>query len=104
MIDTVGKKIKNAEALIIGAGASLSSAAGLDYDNADTFNTLFPGYQNRYGLNSINEADFYQFPTPEKQYAWWVRNIAAIRRNYPPGKPYLDLHRIIKDKNHAVSN
>jgi hypothetical protein len=51
------------EALIIGVGAGLSAAAGLDYDNLDTFNTLFPGYQNRYGLNSINEADFYQFPT-----------------------------------------
>jgi hypothetical protein len=56
------------EALILGAGAGLSraryagEAAGLDYDNLDTFNALFPGYQNRYGLNSINEADFYQFP------------------------------------------
>ena len=57
------------EALIIGAGAGLSraryagEAAGLDYDNADTFNALFPGYHDRYGMKSINEADFYQFPT-----------------------------------------
>jgi NAD-dependent SIR2 family protein deacetylase len=65
-------------------------------------NTLFPGCQNRYGLNSINEADFYQFPTPAEQYAWWVRNIAATRYDYPPGKPYLDLRRIIKDKNHII--
>jgi NAD-dependent SIR2 family protein deacetylase len=90
------------EALIIGTGAGLSSAAGLDYDNADTFNAMFPGYHNRYGMKSINEADFYQFPTPEEQYAWWVRNIAAIRYDYPPGKPYLDLHRMIKDKNHII--
>jgi NAD-dependent SIR2 family protein deacetylase len=90
------------EALIIGAGAGLSAAAGLDYDNIDTFSTLFPSYHDRYGLKSINDADFYQFPTPEEQYAYWARNIAAIRYDYPPGKPYLDLHRIIKDKNHII--
>jgi NAD-dependent SIR2 family protein deacetylase len=37
--------IDKADAIIIGAGAGLSIAAGLAYDNADTFNTLFPGYQ-----------------------------------------------------------
>jgi hypothetical protein len=86
------------EALIIGAGAGLSTAAGLAYDNADTFNALFSSYHDRYGLNTINEADFYPFPTPEEQYAYWLRSIAAIRYNFPPGKPYLNLYRIIKDK------
>jgi NAD-dependent SIR2 family protein deacetylase len=107
-IEIVKTALDKTEALIIGAGAGLSraryagEAAGLDYDNLDTFNTLFPGYHDRYGMKSINEADFYQFPTPEEQYAYWVRNIAAIRHDYPPGKPYLDLHRIIKDKNHVI--
>jgi NAD-dependent SIR2 family protein deacetylase len=90
------------EALIIGVGAGLSSAAGLAYDNTQTFNALFPGYHDRYGLKTINEADFYQFPTPEEQYTYWFKSIAAIRYNYPPGKPYLDLYRIIKDKNHVI--
>jgi NAD-dependent SIR2 family protein deacetylase len=71
--------IDRADAIIIGAGAGLSSAAGLAYDNADTFNTLFPGDHDRYGLKTINEADFYQFPTPGEQYAYWVKSIAAIR-------------------------
>jgi hypothetical protein len=49
------------KALIIGAGSGLSrtrcarEAAGLPYDNADTFNTLFPGYHDRYGLKTISE-------------------------------------------------
>jgi NAD-dependent SIR2 family protein deacetylase len=94
--------IDKADAIIIGAGSGLSSAAGLAYDNADTFNTLFPGYHDRYGLQTINEAEFYHFPTPEEQYAYWIRHIAAIRYDYPPGKPYLDLHRIVKDKNHVI--
>jgi NAD-dependent SIR2 family protein deacetylase len=101
-INVLKTTLDKTEALIIGAGAGLSAAAGLDYDNPDTFNTLFPGYHDRYGMKSINEADFYQFPTPEEQYAWWIRNISTIRYDYPPGKPYLDLHRIIKDKNHVI--
>jgi NAD-dependent SIR2 family protein deacetylase len=94
--------IDKADAIIIGAGSGLSSAAGLSYDNADTFNTLFPGYHNRYSLKTISEADFYPFPTPEEQYAYWVKSIAAIRYDFPPGKPYLDLYRIVKDKNHVI--
>jgi NAD-dependent SIR2 family protein deacetylase len=87
-------------ALSIGAGAGLSAAAGLDYDNADTFNALFPGYHDRYGMKSINEADFYQFPTPEEQYAWWIRNIAAIRYDFL----VMNYSRTQHDKDNAVSN
>jgi NAD-dependent SIR2 family protein deacetylase len=47
--------LDKAEAIIIGAGAGLSSAAGLAYDNADTFNALFPGYHDRYGLKTISD-------------------------------------------------
>jgi NAD-dependent SIR2 family protein deacetylase len=100
--DILHNAFDKSEALIIGAGAGLSSAAGLAYDNADTFNTLFPGYQSRYGLQSIYEADFYPFPTPEEQYAYWFKSVSAIRYTFPPGKPYLDLYRIIKDKNHVI--
>jgi NAD-dependent SIR2 family protein deacetylase len=94
--------LDKSEALIIGAGSGLSTAAGLDYADVDFFNTLFPGYYNRYGLQSIYEADFYPFPTPEEQYAYWFKSISAIRYAFPPGKPYLDLHRIIKEKNHVI--
>jgi hypothetical protein len=34
--------------------ACAREASGLAYDNADTFNTLFPGYHDRYGLKTIN--------------------------------------------------
>jgi NAD-dependent SIR2 family protein deacetylase len=90
--------LDKAEAVIIGAGSGLSTAAGLRYDDSDFFNATFPGYSERYALHTTNEADFFQFPTPEEQYAYWTRHITAIRYNYPAGKPYLDLLHIIKDK------
>jgi NAD-dependent SIR2 family protein deacetylase len=100
--DVLKAALDKTEALIIGAGAGLSAAAGLAYDDADTFNALFPGYHDRYGLNTISEADFYQFPTPEEQYAYWIRSIAAIRYDFPTEKPYLDLQCIIKDKKYVI--
>ncbi|MDR1173931.1 MAG: hypothetical protein LBK83_00495 [Treponema sp.] len=72
-----GLWLNRADVIIIGAGAGLSraryarEAAGLAYDNADTFNALFPGYHGRYGLKTISEADFYPFPTAEEQYTWF---------------------------------
>jgi NAD-dependent SIR2 family protein deacetylase len=101
-VDILKTALDKAEAIIIGAGSGLSSAAGLAYDNADTFNALLPGYHDRYGIKTISEADFYPFPTPEEQYAYWFKSVSAIRYTFPPGKPYLNLHRIIKDKNHVI--
>ncbi|GHU15741.1 hypothetical protein FACS189450_00910 [Spirochaetia bacterium] len=94
--------IGQADAIIIGAGSGLSTGAGIRYDDTGFFNATFPGYHTRYGLRTINEADFYQFPASEDQYAYWTRLISAIRYNHPPGKPYLDLHRIIRDKDYFV--
>ena len=94
--------IGRAELIIIGAGSGLSAAAGLRYDDPVVFNTLFPAYHEHYGLQTINEASFCQFQTLEEQHAFWARLISAIRCEFPAGKPYLDLHRIIGGKPHFI--
>jgi len=94
--------IEKATSIIIGAGSGLSSASGLRYDDFNFFNTIFPNYHERYGLQTINEASFFQFPTPEEQYAFWARFISAIRYNFYAGKPYTDLHKIVRGKPHFV--
>jgi NAD-dependent SIR2 family protein deacetylase len=52
------------EALIIGAGAGLSTAAGLAYDNTDTFNALFPGYLTATACNLSVRPIFTSSPPP----------------------------------------
>jgi hypothetical protein len=63
------------------------------YNDPNTFTAWFPGYHERYGLHTINEASFYQFPTLEEYYALWSGFISIIRYKHPTGKPYLDLYR-----------
>jgi len=94
--------IEQSELITIGAGSGLSSASGLRYDDFNFFNTIFPNYHERYGIQTINEALFFKFPTPEEQYAFWARFISAIRYNFPAGKPYTDLHKIIRGKPYSV--
>jgi NAD-dependent SIR2 family protein deacetylase len=93
--------IEKTKLIIIGAGSGLSSSAGMTYDEADIFNTLFLGHQH-YDLHTINEASFYHFPSPEEYYVYWSRFISTERYKYLAGKLYLDLQCIIKDKNHFI--
>ena len=88
--------------VFIGAGAGLSGAAGLLYFDLPTFQSWFPGYHEKYGLDYIYEAAFFDFPSKEEFYAYWARHISTIRYRYPSGEPYLKLYELIKHKNYFV--
>jgi NAD-dependent SIR2 family protein deacetylase len=101
-INTLKTAIGESELIIIGAGSGFSASAGLYYGESLVFNTMFPVYTEHYGLQTINEAAFFNFPTQEEQYAFWVRFVSAIRYNFPAGKPYMDLHKIVWGKNYFI--
>jgi len=101
-VDALETAIEKATLIIIGAGSGISSASGLHYDDFNFFNTIFPNYYKRYGLQTINEMLFFQFPTQEEQYAFWARFISVIRYKFPPGKAYKDLYNLVQYKPHFV--
>ncbi|MCG6880676.1 MAG: NAD-dependent protein deacetylase, SIR2 family [Deltaproteobacteria bacterium] len=94
--------IDEADAILIGAGAGLSAAAGLLYMDFTTFGNWLPEYHEKYGLRYIYEAAFFDFPSIEEYYAYWARHISTIRFRHPVGKPYLDLYSIVKDRSYFV--
>lgn len=94
--------LDNAEAILIGAGAGLSAAAGLLYLDRPTFESWFPGYSERYGLRYIYEAAFFDYPTAEEYYAYWARHIRTIRYRFPAGQPYTDLKSLVAGRRHFV--
>ena len=93
--------IKSADAVIIGAGAGLSSAAGLEY-NGKRFYDNFSDFANKYGLQDMYTAGFYPFATLEEYWAYWSRHIYLNRYQQINSDVYDNLLTIIKNKNYFV--
>lgn len=79
----------------------MSTSAGLTY-NGERFKKYFSDFHEKYGINDMYSGGFYPFDTLEEYWAWWSRQIYINRYDIKPGKPYLDLLTLIKDKDYFV--
>ncbi len=95
------ERIASAEAVLIGAGAGLSTAAGLQY-GGERFLRLFPEYAKKYGLKDMYSAGFYPFETREEYWAYWSRHVWVNRYEFTPGSVYATLLGLLKEKNYFV--
>ncbi len=93
--------MSDAEAIVIGAGAGLSAAAGFSYSGA-RFEKYFADFEKKYGFHDMYTGGFYPFPTEEEFWAYWSRHIYYNRYDQPAGEVYLALLRLVKDKNYFV--
>lgn len=95
------EKLTEADAVVIGAGAGLSAAAGLDYSGPE-FKREFADYIAKYGFPDLYSSSFYDFPTEEERWARWARHIDYAR--FRPGAfpLYSELFNLVKDKNYFV--
>ena len=66
----VRKLLRQADAIIIGAGAGLSTAAGIEYAGP-RFAENFKDFIVRYGMTDMYSAGFYPFRTEEEKWAYW---------------------------------
>ena len=96
-IDRLGAVLQEADAMLIGAGAGLSAAAGLTY-SGERFQKHFADFAAKYGIRDMYSGGFYPFPSPEEYWAWWSQHILVNRYDVPAGRPYLDLLRLVRDK------
>lgn len=94
-------EIANADAIIIGAGAGLSTSAGFDY-SGERFKKYFADFHEKYGITDMYSGGFYPFETLNEYWAWWSRHILVNRYNAPVGKPYSDLLKAVVDKDYFV--
>jgi NAD-dependent SIR2 family protein deacetylase len=93
--------VQNAETVLIGGGAGLSTSAGLSY-SGERFASNFSDFISQYRMTDMYSAGFYPFPTQEEKWAYWSRHIKVNR--YDPGSTqvYCDLLRLVKDKTYFV--
>lgn len=99
------KKLKNeiaaADAIVIGAGAGMSAAAGLSY-TGERFEKYFSDFHQKYGITDMYAGGFYPYKTPEEFWAWWSRHIFINRYDAPAGSSYLDLLKLVADRDYFV--
>ena len=100
-IDRLRKLIAEADSIIIGAGAGLSTAAGLQY-SGEEFEHYFHPWMERYGIKDLYSSSFYPFKTEEELWACWAMHIWYARYS-PEAMPlYRKLLDVVKDKNYFV--
>ena len=100
-IEKLRKTLREADAVVVGAGAGLSTAAGFTY-SGERFQQHFADFINKYGFTDMYSAGFYPFPTEEEKWAYWSRHI-YYNRYVPVPKPvYEKLLKLLKDKDYFV--
>lgn len=100
-IKRLHRAINEADAIVVGAGAGLSAAAGLTY-SGKRFERLFGDFAQKYGIHDMYSGGFFPFPTIEEQWAWWSRHIWCNRYESAPKNTYSKLLRLLDTKDFFV--
>ena len=93
--------VTSADAIVIGAGAGLSTSAGFKYDG-ERFHKYFADFHKRYGFDDMYSGGFYRYKTPEEYWAYWSRYIYLNRYTDAPNDLYSRLFDLVKDKDYFV--
>ena len=89
-IEKLKKELAQAEAVVIGAGAGLSAAAGFAY-TGERFQRYFSDFEAKYGFHDMYSGGFYPYRTLEEHWAYWSRYIYINRYMDAPKPVY---HRL----------
>ena len=100
-IERLKKEIETADAIVIGAGAGLSTSAGFTY-SGERFDKYFFDFAKRFGIRDMYSGGFYPFPDAETRWAWWARHIYYNRYIDAPKPVYQELYELVKDKDYFV--
>lgn len=100
-VERLRHTLDTADAVIVGAGAGLSTAAGLSYSGA-RFEDNFADFRAAFGIRDMYAGGFYPFPDPETYWGWWSRHIYLNRYAPAPGTPYRDLRKLLGDRDFFV--
>jgi NAD-dependent SIR2 family protein deacetylase len=100
-IEELRSAIDNADAIVIGAGAGLSTSAGFVY-SGERFEKHFSDFEEKYGFRDMYSGGFYPYDTPEEMWAYWSRYIYVNRYMDAPKPVYENLLGLVKGKDYFV--
>lgn len=101
LIQKLAVKIKECDAIVIGAGSGLSTSAGLTYAG-ERFERYFSDFIEKYHLKDMYSAGFYPYQTLEEYWAYWSRHIYYNRYIDAPKNTYQNLLKLVEKKDYFV--
>ena len=93
--------LQDSDAVVIGAGSGLSTAAGFIY-TGERFETYFSDFARKYGFRDMYSGGFYPFDMREEYWAYWSRYIYINRYQDAPKPVYEDLFKLVQDKDYFI--
>ena len=100
-IEALKTALEKADALLVGAGAGLSTSAGFTY-SGERFEKNFADFHAKYGFSDMYTGGFYPYTTPEEHWAYWSRNIMINRYADAPKPVYENVRKLVDRKNYFV--
>lgn len=101
MLERLKKALDQADAVVIGAGAGLSTSAGFTYSGT-RFEQYFSDFAAKYGFSDMYTGGFFPYPTKEEFWAYWSRYIWVNRYMDAPKPVYENLLKLVRDKDYFV--
>ena len=100
-IERLRTALRDCDAVVVGAGAGLSTSAGFVY-TGERFEKNFSDFAEKYGFQDMYSGGFYPFATPEEHWAYWSRYIYINRYMDAPKPVYDDLLKRVAEKDYFV--
>ena len=100
-IQKLKKALADCDAVVIGAGAGLSTSAGFVY-SGERFDKNFSDFREKFRFTDMYSGGFYPYQTPEEFWAYWSRYIWINRYMDAPKPVYDALFRLVNDKDYFV--
>ena len=98
-IDRLRTALHEADTVVLGAGAGLSTSAGFQY-TGPRFERYFSDFARKYGFRDMYSGGFYPYSTFEEHWAYWSRYIYINRYMAAPKPVYETLFSLVKDKDY----
>lgn len=100
-LQIIKRELEQADAVVIGAGAGLSTAAGFTY-SGERFEKYFFDFRRIHGFRDMYSGGFFDFNTLEEYWAYWSRYVYVNRYMDSPKPLYENIFELVKNKDYFV--
>lgn len=100
-VERLAAALEDADAVFVGAGAGLSTAAGFTY-SGPCFEQYFADFRERYGFTDMYSGGFYPYATAEERWAFWSRYVMVNRYDLGANPLYVQLRELLEGRDYFV--